>query len=347
MDTNVSIYLNHYVWAPYFKEGGAQMGLGLQEIGEQLMQMDTFPEPVLAKRCLAWRGRLVHRLMQQLPWTTHGSALWVNGDPLLRHQQWGGLDEVMRVLMPLVRQLRAHVMVPTRQFWFVFWNIFSPGAPAQLQDWDPTWQTPPMRDDERRAVVIDGLKSRLEPLGFEFEMEEGPDRRFWFTRPLRPGGGYQLVHTDRIFHARLLVTSARYLQLEQLRGGGASNTLKGVAPAGIVLLQELERISAYPFDTIGYQEDAAWYFEEFDRFFPPALAHVHTAKDLYEWYWDDCWSSFGGSQGGIYSLYAARFLPDAEFLPIVDRFMAEVPRGPMNEFAQLMRKQPVFKDELI
>lgn len=229
MESNVSIFLNHFIWAPYFKQGGRQLGLGLEEIGDELMVMEQFPEPALAERCLAWRGRLLHRLMQQLPWQTHGSALWVDGDPALRHRQWGGpgfelrvpanrLDEVMRVLMPLVRQLRAQVMVPSRRFWFTYWNNVSPGAETQLQDWDPAWQTPPMKDKARRSLVISGLKSRLEPLGFA--LEEGPEASFWFSRPLRPGGGYQIVRADVGFRLQLKVTSARYLRVQQQRGGG-------------------------------------------------------------------------------------------------------------------------------
>ena len=241
-DQVVSIYLNHFIWAPYFKQGGRQLGLGLEEIGDELMLMEQFPEPGLADRCLAWRGRLIHRLMQQLPWQTHGNALWVDGDPALRHRQWGGpgfelrvpanrLDEVMRVLMPLVRQLNAHVMVPSRQFWFTFWNSVSPGAETQLNDWDPAWQTPPMKDKPRRALVIAGLKSRLEPLGFA--LEEGPEASYWFMRPLRPGGGYQIVRAYVGFRLQLNVTSARYLRIQQQRGGGAGEShVEWVQPGG-------------------------------------------------------------------------------------------------------------------
>lgn len=156
-DQVVSIYLNHDIWLPIFQKGRGRLGLNLEEIGRKLMMMEQFTcSPAWVDGCLAWRGRLIHRLMQQLPWQTHGSALWVDGDPALRHRQWGGpgfelrvpenrLDEVMRVLMPLVKQLQAHVMVPSRSLWFKYWNSVSPGAENQLQDWYAAWQAPPWR----------------------------------------------------------------------------------------------------------------------------------------------------------------------------------------------------------
>ena len=229
MESNVSIYLNHFVWAPYFKEGKRQLGLGLEEIGDELMLMDAFPRPLFAKEGLAWRGRLIHRLMQALPWQTHGEALWVDGDPALRHQQWGGpgfelrvpasrLDEVMRVLLPLVRQLRAHVMVPSRRFWFISWTTVSADSEAQLNAWDSPWQTPPMNDAARRTMVIAGLKARLEPLGFAFASES--EESFRFTRPLKLGG-YQIVNASLNFRSDLMVLSERALQMAIERGGSA------------------------------------------------------------------------------------------------------------------------------
>lgn len=203
-----------------------------------------------------------------------------------------------------------------------------------------------MEDKARRSLVIAGLKPRLEPLGFV--LEEGPEESFWFTRPLRPGGGYQIVRAVIGFRLQLNVTSARYLRIQQQRGWWLENpTLNGDNPMGVVVSQDMDRVSTYPFDTIAYDEDAAWYFEEFERLFLPALEHLHTARDLYEWYWDERWKPYNSDQGGLYSLYAARYLPDAGFLPIVDQFLVKVPKGPMNEFAQFLRTQPMFSDELL
>jgi hypothetical protein len=355
MESNVSIYLNHFTWAPYFKEGKRQLGLGLEEIGDELMLMDAFPRPLFAKEGLAWRGRLIHRLMQALPWQTHGEALWVDGDPALRHQQWGGpgfelrvpasrLDEVMRVLLPLVRQLRAHVMVPSRRFWFISWTTVSPDSEAQLNAWDPAWQTPPMKGAARRSMVIAGLKARLEPLGFAFASES--EESFRFTRPLKLGGGYQIVKAALNFRLGLKVLSERDLQMAIERGTvPEGTTLDCKSPNGMVVLQDMERVSDYPFDTIAYQEDAAWYFEEFDRLFLPALDHLQSAKALYEWYWDERWRPYNSDQKGRLSVYAARFLPDAEFFPIVDGFVAKYPKGGPAVFARFMRTQPMFSDE--
>lgn len=202
-----------------------------------------------------------------------------------------------------------------------------------------------MKDKARRSLVISGLKSRLEPLGFA--LEEGLEASFWFTRPLGPGGGYQIVRAYVLFRLQLNVTSARYLRIQQQRGGQENPTLNGYSPEGVVVSQDMDRVSAYPFDTIAYEEDAAWYFEEFERLFLPALEHLHTARDLYDWYWEERWKPYNSHQGGMYSIYAARYLPDAGFLPIVDQFLVAVPKGPMNEFAQFMRTQPMFSDELL
>lgn len=359
MESNVSIYLNHFVWASYFRAGGTQLGLSLEAIGDELMLMDTFPDPGLADRCLAWRGRLIHRLMQELPWQTHGSALWLDGDPAQRHRDWAGpgfelrvpghrLDEVMRVLMPLVKQLRAHVMVPSRRFWFTFWNSISPGAEAQLQDWYPGWQTPPMDDAARRAMLIQGLAARLEPLGFE--LEEGPRARFRFTRPLKLGGGYQMVCDGGVpFHLTLKVTSARLLYMDKEMGRHLlSDVLRGFDAEGLVISHDMSRVSTYPFDTIGYEEDAAWYFEEFERLFLPALEHLQTARAVYEWYWDEKWEKVSTGRWLWMSIYAARYLPDAAFFPIVDQFMSKYKTdNPNHAFGRFIRAQPQFVDEQV
>ena len=359
MEASVSIYLNHFVWASYFREGGAQLGMSLDSIGDQLMRMDTFPNPGLADRCLAWRGRLIHRLMQELPWQTHGSALWLDGDPAQRHRDWAGpgfqlrvpehrLDEVMRVLMPLVKQLNAHVMVPSRRFWFTFWNSVSPGAEAQLQDWYPGWQTPPMDDEARRAMLIQGLATRLEPLGFE--LDEGPRARFRFTRPLKLGGGYQMVCSGGVdFHLTLKISSARMQSIEaQLGMSPSSVALKGHDAAGVVVDNHMQRVSTYPFDTIGYEEDAAWYFEEFERLFLPALAHLQSARAVYEWYWDERWEAVSTGRGLWRAYYAARYLPDEQYFPIVDDFLASShPESPARRLVLFLRDQPQFVDEQI
>ena len=355
MESNVSIYLNHFVWAPYFKEGKRQLGLGLEEIGDELMLMDAFPRPLFAKEGLAWRGRLIHRLMQALPWQTHGEALWVDGDPALRHQQWGGpgfelrvpasrLDEVMRVLLPLVRQLRAHVMVPSRRFWFISKETTSADSQTLLNAWDPAWQTPPMEGAARRAMVIAGLKARLEPLGFAFSSES--EEWFRFTRPLKLGGGYQIVRASANFRLVLKAVSERALQIAIERGAvPEGTTLDFNSPNGMVVVQDMERVSDYPFDTIAYQEDADWYFEEFERLFLPALEHLQSAKALYEWYWDECWSPYCSQREGIFRIYAARFLPDADFFRAVDGYLEKHPKGPVADYARFMRTQPMFSDE--
>jgi hypothetical protein len=357
--TAVSIYLNHYVWASYFRVGKRQDVPGLQAIGDELMLMDTFPDPGLADRCLAWRGRLIHRLMQELPWETHGSDLWLDGDPAQRHRDWAGpgfelrvpghrLDEVMRVLMPLVKQLRAHVMVPSRQFWFTFWNSASPGAEAQLKDWYPGWQVPPMDNEARRAILIQGLAARLEPLGFE--LEEGPRSRFRFTRPLKLGGGYQMVSAAGVpFHLTLKVTSARMLHMRVQEGRAAANApLRGDEPAGLVVDHDMQPVSTYPFDTIGYEEDAAWYFEEFERLFLPALEHLQTARAVYEWYWDEKWEKVSTGRWLWMSIYAARYLPDAAFFPIVDEFMSKYQTdNPNHATGRFLRAQPQYVGEQV
>ncbi|MEX1166007.1 MAG: hypothetical protein WEK74_03905, partial [Hydrogenophaga sp.] len=242
------------------------------------------------------------------------------------------------------RQLRAHVMVPSRRFWFISRHTVSADSETQLKEWDSGWQTPAISDEARRAMVIAGLKARLEPLGFDFASES--EESFRFTRPLKLGGGYQIVKAALNFRLGLKVLSERALQMDIEQGTvPEGTTLDCKNPNGMVVLQDMERVSDYPFDTIAYQEYAAWYFEEFQRLFLPALEHLHSAKALYEWYWDERWKPYNSGQKNSHSVYAARFLPDEEFFRAVDGFLEKHPKGPVADYARFMRTQPMFSGD--
>lgn len=179
-------------------------------------------------------------------------------------------------------------------------------------------------------------------------LEEGPKETFRFSRPLRLGGGYQMVCSRGVlFRLSLTVTSARFLRIQQQLGKAKENAaLNGYGAEGVVVDQDMEWVSSYSFSNNAYEEDVAWYFDEFERLFLPALEHLQTARDLYEWYWDERWKPFATGRGLWRSIYAARYLPDAAFLPILDEFKAEVD-FPIHGFAQFMRTQPQFSDGLI
>lgn len=359
-DGVVSIFLNHHIGLSAFSNCQGRTEAELEELGNELMRMERFREGADIRRSLARRDRLILRLLQELPWQTHGSALWVDGDPALRQHQWSGpgfklrvpenrLDEVMKVLIPLAMQLAAQVLVPSRRFWFTHWTLIKLNAERQLQAWYPAWQTHSMEDDARRAMLIKGLGARLEPLGFEFE--EGPGDMFRFTRPLKLGGGYQMVSSGGtgFFLIRLKVTSARMLHMQaQLGRAPASAALRGFEAEGLVIDHDMLNAHTHPFGCLDYEEQATWYFEEFERLALPALEHLQTARAVYEWYWDDKWENGFKDRWLWRSIYAARYLPDAEFFPIVDQFISKYKTdNPNHAFGRFIRAQPQFVGEQV
>jgi hypothetical protein len=125
-----------------------------------------------------------------------------------------------------------------------FHAILTPDSEAQLNAWDSAWQTPPMKDVARRSMVIAGLKARLDPLGFAFASES--EESFRFTRPLKLGGGYQIVNAALNFRLGLMVVSERAHQIDIQRGAKPeAATLDCKGPNGMVVLQDMERVSDY------------------------------------------------------------------------------------------------------
>lgn len=151
-------------------------------------------------------GRLLTRLLQAFPFETHGHSVWggrhPQHEPLFRNEGVrlirvapDQLEAVLRQLLPLARELFLSVAVPGLSLY-----VDRRGDPkdfkahplALLETLDPQWREHRMPRDKVDALFQQALTKVLHPHGFHVLDEKGAFR-FAFWRPLRMGGGRQVI----------------------------------------------------------------------------------------------------------------------------------------------------------
>jgi hypothetical protein len=151
-------------------------------------------------------GRLLTRLLQAFPFETHGFSIWGGRhplhEPLFRNEGVRlirvapeQLETVLWQLLPLARELFLSVAVPGLKLY-----VDRSGDPkkfqghplALLETLDPQWREHRMPRDKVDALFQQALTKVLHPHGFHVLDEKGAFR-FAFWRPLRLGGGRQVI----------------------------------------------------------------------------------------------------------------------------------------------------------
>ena len=163
-------------------------------------------EPNEYKYGNASTGRLLTRLLQAFPFATHGHSVWGGRHPLhealfrsegvrLIRVAPEQLEAVLRKLLPLARELFLSVAVPGLSLYVDRSGdpkMFQAHPLAMLEELDPNWREHRMPDDRVDALFQQALTTALHPHGFHVLDEKGAFR-FAFWRPLRLGGGRQVI----------------------------------------------------------------------------------------------------------------------------------------------------------
>ena len=254
-------------------------------------------EPKEYKYGNASTGRLVKRLLQAFPFATHGHSVWGGRHPLhealfrsegvrLIRVAPEQLETVLRQLLPLARELFLSVAVPGLSLY-----VDRSGDPknfkayplALLEELDPNWREHRMPDDRVDALFQQALSTALHPHGFHVLDEKGAFR-FAFWRPLRLGGGRQVISYGG-GGLRVEVQSDRYWGVK--RAVFPTIDLSSAAVANWTLSAERQRDNTdwgtYPDQGGGVAspEHILWAVEDIQRLILPKLDALQTAEDLW------------------------------------------------------------------
>jgi hypothetical protein len=326
------------------------------EHGDQTMQqaadalvVDTSPTTVGTAR----RRRVVERLLQHFPWETCKDDVWLGCHPLddlsmvstprvlVVKVAAARAEEVLRVLMPLTRQLFVSVAVPSYGFFVEY------GHSVETTNVHPRHIV--VRYDSgclsqpdlqaTRAFLAKGLKDLLEPLGF-IDVSDGGSSLIQFERPLINGGGKQVLEFVGAWGMIASAKSERFRDV-RARSSGNPNFKLALSDVFTLLLSNGRKdvgqgwIGDDP-GGMGWEEEMLWAINDVEKVFLPLLQKMQSSKDLFDWYFDPVnakinRSSFSNWGADIESkaiaidarlaLYAARYLPDEKFLAMLDKWV--------------------------
>jgi len=317
--------------------------------------------------------RLVMRMLQAFPFESHGSTLWCDRHPLREpvFQSDGvrlirvapdQLEIVLRRLLPLARELFLAVAVPDL-------NLFvdRTGDPDKfkaqpmdvLKALDPDWSDHRMSEDAVDTLFQKELCAALQPHGFTL-LEERGAYAFAFWRPLRLGGGRQVVSYGGS-GLKAEVQSERFQSVK--RSLNWPSELRHARVALLTLSEERQRDNpdwgSYPGQggAVASPEYVRWAIEDIKRLILPQLDTLHTAKDLWNWWCRPAQkeTSFPGfsymrqalawmeaNPSRVYALieavYAARCLSDDTYTPLLLAWVKVLqPQAEVRAYAQSLR----------
>lgn len=300
--------------------------------------------------CAANTRRLLTRLLQAFPFETCGSAIWCNRHPLtepmhrsegvtLIRVAVGQMETVLRHLLPLARELFLAVAAPGLKLY-----VDRSGDPkkfeaqpmAVLETLDPRWREHRLDDDKVNALLQKELFKALQPHGFAM-LDEKEGYRIAFWRPLRTGGGRQVIRSNALGAE---VHSERYQAVK--RSLNWPGELRNAVVASLSLSEERQRDNidwgTYPGQggAVASPEQVKWAVEDMVRLILPQLDELHTARDLWNWQcrpvpnkeWFPGFADKAHAVGWLErqcssllllqdELYAARVLSDEEFEPLL------------------------------
>jgi len=290
-------------------EPQAFMGYNFSSVGEVMRRQSgvsmreavrVFLKEVDRTQTYAWSlTRLVTRLLQAFPFETHGSTIWCDRHPLrepvfrsdgvrLIRVAPDQLETVLRRLLPLARELFLAVAAPGLHLY-----VDRTGDPdnfkAQPMDvlkaLDPNWSEHRMPDEVVDALFQKELCAALQPHGFTLLEEKGA-YAFAFWRPLRLGGGRQVVsYGGSGLEAE--VQSERYQAIK--RSLNFPGAMRNALVVTMSLSEERQRDNAdwgsFPGQGGGVAspEHVKWAIEDILRLILPQLDALHTAQDLWNW----------------------------------------------------------------
>lgn len=300
----------------------------------------------------ARRRKVVERLLQHFPWETCKDDVWLGCHPLddpsvvstklvlVVNVAAARAEEVLRVLMPLTRQLFVSVAVPSFGFFVEY------GHSVETTNVHPRHivvrydsgclSKPDLQASQ--AFLAKGLKDLLEPLGFA-EVNSSGGSQVKFERALATGGGKQVIW----FHgARGIVTqikSERFREVMAIASDFPDFKLDSSNVFGLSLGDARTRIDlgwvGDDPDGMGWEEEMLWGPVDAERILVPLLQRMQTSKDLFDWYFDGDFSELNRSSLCDWNrkiiakadtsdvrlaLYAARYLPDEKFFLMLDEW---------------------------
>lgn len=308
--------------------------------------------------------RLVSRLLDFFPFDADDRAVWCGRHPLndpvyqsdgVRLIRVAGdrLDAVLGKALPLARELFLAVAVPGQGFYVhreFRPELFRTSDQGRLAALDADWQMHRVAQDEIERRYKGALGDLLRPLGYETYDDQGP-WRFAFARELSVGGGRHVIsYGGSGLEAR--VQSDRLIRLKT----SLHPSFKAIYGNVVKIDFESLRMAREPdwqgcgAATVSSDEMIRFALDDVRVMLLPLLAKLETAKDLWEWYQVDgrvpgCktipgfqaldwFSAFVEREplasGLEVSFYVARYLPDAQFL------------GLLNDWARHMEAHPKF-----
>ena len=326
------------------------------EHGDQTMQqaadalvVDTSPTTVGTAR----RRRVVERLLQQFPWETCKDDVWLGCHPLddpsvvstprvlVVNVAAARAEDLLRVLMPLTRQLFVSVAVPSFGF-FVEYGHSTETTNVHPRHIVVRYDSGCLSQPDlqaTRAFLAKGLKDLLEPLGFT-EVSSGGSPLIQFERPLVDGGGKQVLEFVGAWGMIASAKSERFREVRARSSGHPSWELASSDVFKLILSDGREKIDqGWIGDDpggMGWEEEMLWAINDVEKVFLPLLQRMQSSKDLFDWYFDPVnarlnRSSFSDWGADIESkaiaidarlaLYAARYLPDEMFLAMLDKWV--------------------------
>jgi hypothetical protein len=304
----------------------------------------------------ARRLRVIERLLQHFPWETCKDNVWLGCHPLddpsvvstarvlVVKVAAARAEEVLRVLMPLTRQLFVSVAVPSFGF-FVEYGLSTETTnvhPRRLvAPFDSACLGRPSLEDSD-SFFKEGLKAMLEPLGF-VDFGKAVVALARFERPLSVGGGVQVLEFDKGGVVTASVRSERYRHLMAKFSENSNFALESASVVTLSLRALREQADpGWRGDGAGnmcWEEEMRWALEDVDRMLVPVLDRLNTAKDLCEWHFDpalapfnpDSMSDWGkavdrlkespNAIGRAYlTFYAARYMPNEKLFPMLDEW---------------------------
>jgi hypothetical protein len=363
----------------YFGSEVENQGRDLQTVADELTA-STFETSTGTARM----RRVVKRLLQHFPWETCKDDVWLGCHPLddpsvvstprvlVVNVAAARAEDLLRVLMPLTRQLFVSVAVPSFDLFVEYGhsvettNIHPRHLVARFDS--GCLSKPDL--DATVAYLAKGLKEVLEPLGFTDIGKVGGSLST-FERPLAGGGGKQVLGFDGANGIVAYAKSERFREVRAKTSGFPGFELDSSGVVELFLGEARKRIDpGWIGDDpggMGWEEEMLWAIEDMTKILVPLMQCMQSSKDLFDWYFDAAHakmnrSSFsdwsrdikdkGGYTNATLALYAARYLPDEQFFPMLDEWMqilkplSETHRGALAwlKLAEVLRILPQTPD---
>jgi len=372
-----SLFCNIYLHRQYnyFGSEVENQGRDLQTVADGLVA-STFETTAGTARV----RRVVERLLQHFPWDACKDDVWLGCHPLdglsvvstprvlVVKVAVARAEEVLRVLMPLVRQLFVSAAVPSFGFFVEYDHCSATGNvhPRHIVvRYDSGCLSRPDLD-ATVAFLVKGLSALLVPLGF-IDVSDLKSRQITFERPLVDGGGKQVLDYFGAYGISAQIKSERVREVNAKVSDFPGFKLDHSDVFKLSLGEARTRmdpgwVGDDP-DGMGWEEEMLWGLVDAERILVPLLQRMQSSKDLFDWYFDkdfselnrnsiSDWSRYvkdkaDTTEAGL-AIYAARYLPDEKFFPMLDEWiqilksMPETHQGAIISLkrAQVLRALP-------